>query len=739
MGGLTTIQQTPPLGFYAAILIFAVGLLSACGGNSDPGEASPDQTSTAAPQTTVSTEPPTAPTTTAAPTTTSTTGAPVGLSAEEIYSLLSPSIPLIETPIGSGSGILVEGGFVVTNYHVVWPYDRAWIIFPDGTELADVPVVSWDPFADLAVLGPVDVSLPSLSLADGEWMNAGSEVYLIGYPAETDLYPEPSITGGVLSRVREWDAYELTLFQSDSAIAGGQSGGALVNSMGEIVGISTWSFSEAGFAVSTSAADAAEIVGPIIEDHEMFLSESLHPLGDDAAFEFQVELVNGWDTATFFLEGTAGSILEVAIDGIGDGVLSVVGPIGVVLQVDDTVEGLEYGAVELLLDGPYLVQVSSFQGEASKGPFTLASSVELLPFYDPDDGQILSAGQTVGAVFDHHADIDWYSIDLIEGDAIVLWTDAIATDTAIFIMPVSDFSEMDLDDDSGPALFGDSRNALLYYTAPLSDEYLIIVTESVGAGGGSYFLGVDYAEPMGERPVEEEPLTEEPLEEEPLGESGSSGEGSDSAASSLGEFSFEITLSGPSGVSTFSFWATAGTTVAFDIEGPGDGIIRLSGPAGDVLYVDETLSGVESAVAEVEEDGLYFLQIETVTPEPASFTVNSNIRMSVFDDPDDDLLLAPDEPYAGYMDFEGDWDWYYLDLEAGETVTVTASSQQVDTLLFILSVDGAEVDDDSGGGLHGTDSRLVHTATTTGRIFIGVTETTSVGLGQYSISVRTGS
>ena len=210
-------------------------------------------------------------------------------------------------------------------------------------------------------------------------------------------------------------------------------------------------------------------------------------------------------------------------------------------------------------------------------------------------------------------------------------------------------------------------------------------------------------------------------------------------ASSLGEFSFEITLSGPSDVSTFSFWATAGTTVAFDIEGPEDGIILLSGPAGEVLYVDETSSGVESAVAEVEEDGLYFLQIETVTLEPASFTVNSNIRMHVFDDPDDDLLLAPDEPYAGYMDFEGDWDWYYLDLEAGETVTVTASSQQVDTLLVILSVDGLEFDDDSGGGLHGTDSRLVYHASTTGRIYVAVTEATGVGLGQYAILVRTGS
>ena len=210
-------------------------------------------------------------------------------------------------------------------------------------------------------------------------------------------------------------------------------------------------------------------------------------------------------------------------------------------------------------------------------------------------------------------------------------------------------------------------------------------------------------------------------------------------ASSLGEFSFQVPLSGPSDVATFWFWATAGTTVAFDIEGPGDGSIRLSGPTGEMLFVDETSTGVESAVAQVEVDGLYFLQIESVTLETSSFTVNSNIRMQVFDDPDDDLVLVPGEPYVGYMDFEGDWDWYYLELEEGETVTVTASSQQVDTLLAILYVGGWEVDDDSGGGLYGTDSLLLHTASTTGPIFVGVAEATGVGLGEYTISVIRGS
>ena len=234
--------------------------LHACGTDATPTPANTSTTTTVAaepgPTTTVAPEP--GPTTTVAPEPgPTTTVAPERLSAAEVYSRVSPSIPFIETATSTGSGILIEGGYVVTNYHVVWPHLEAWIVFPDGTELSNVPLVGWNPWIDLAVLGPVNVSAPPLSLTDGEGMTPGSELFLVGYPAETDLFPEPSITQGILSRFREWDGWEITLLQTDAAIAGGQSGGALTNAFGEVVGISTWVFSDAGFAVATSAADDA--------------------------------------------------------------------------------------------------------------------------------------------------------------------------------------------------------------------------------------------------------------------------------------------------------------------------------------------------------------------------------------------------------------------------------------------------------------------------------------------------
>lgn len=165
----------------AVLLALAVVfLLLACGEDEVPPRTTTVPTTTTrlpaatatVPTTTNPTSTSTAPGTTAVPANT-----PERLSPEEVYARVAPSIPLIETANGTGSGILIEGGYVVTNYHVVWPFDAVWVVFPDGTELQNVPVVGWDPLADLAVLGPVNVSARPLELVDGESMAPGSELF----------------------------------------------------------------------------------------------------------------------------------------------------------------------------------------------------------------------------------------------------------------------------------------------------------------------------------------------------------------------------------------------------------------------------------------------------------------------------------------------------------------------------------------------------------------------------------
>ena len=412
------------------------------------------------------------------------------LSPDEVYARIAPSIPLVETASWLGGGILIEGGYVVTNYHLVWPYESAWLVFPDGTEFAEVPVIGWDPWADLAVLGPVNVAAEPLALSDGEDVPPGSALFLIGYPAETDLYPEPSITSGLLSRFRQWDMYDLTLLQTDSAMAGGQSGGALVNSFGEVVGISTWTFGEAGFGVAISAVDAAEIVVALVEEGVAggFTKRRLQSAGGE--FEYEVELSGPSDGIAFTFEGTAGSLFFASMDGPGDGAFFVSGPTGVILDVDDNLTGPEEGAIELVVDGTYFLHIYSYSEEPST--FLIESlTTRITPFEDPDDGQQLDVGTVTPGVFDYDGDYDLYFLSLNEGDTIVLYTDAVVADTAISIRPSgASYDEAAFDDDSGTAIFGESVNAELVYTAPVTGVYLVEVT-GFTYGSEGYFLGIE--------------------------------------------------------------------------------------------------------------------------------------------------------------------------------------------------------------------------------------------------------
>ena len=320
------------------------------------------------------------------------------LSTAEIYALVSPSVAFIETTAATGSGILISGGYVVTNYHVVWPYEAVWVVFPDGTELANVPVVGWDPMADLAVLGPVEVSAEPLRLENGEGAALGSELLLVGYPAEVDLFPQPTITRGILSRFREWERLGMTYLQTDAAIAGGQSGGALVNDRGGVVGISTYSFSEANFGLAASSADILPIVEELIEgEFTSGLGDRRLPVGR-GSLSTNVHLRNFWDTQSFVLDTTAGIVLEVELEGSGDGWFQVSNAFGTLLEVDHGYTGVEYGAVELLTSGVHFLQVEMASGDSSS--FELSSNVRFKPFNDPDDGRTVTVGNTYAGNID---------------------------------------------------------------------------------------------------------------------------------------------------------------------------------------------------------------------------------------------------------------------------------------------------------------------------------------------------
>ena len=395
------------------------------------------------------------------------------LSAQEVFALVSPSIAYVETHSGSGSGILIPGDFVLTNHHVVWPSVAATVVFPDGTEYVDAPVAATNPWADIAVLGPLDTGKRPLPLADGEDLPPGSEVFLIGYPAEYEFAPEPTITRGLLSRVRHWDGYDLTLLQTDTAITGGQSGGALVDDRGRVIGVSTWSWTDANFAVSTSASDDAALVELMLtsDDYEFSYSDRVE---ESSSRSQSFELQGVPDSVTFVAFQRDDAAIELELRGGTDAGL--------------WAALLDIPLVELSDDGSLPQQATLDSSEAfvevvnlaGSGSYTLESNADLFPYFDEDGSVLLAEDETgygIAGVFDYYQDADWYSLELLRGETVRIWTESVAADT--FLRLYDDESYVvTVDDDSGPLnIFGEAGNSEIVYTAPSS---------------GTYFIQVDY-------------------------------------------------------------------------------------------------------------------------------------------------------------------------------------------------------------------------------------------------------
>ncbi len=438
------------------------------------------------PEHTTATAPTSTPTPGPIPTTEPVTDA--SLSAAQVYARVAPSIVLIETPSAKGSGVLIGDGFIVTNRHVVWPYESVWVTFPDGAWYQNVPVIGWDALSDLAVVGPVETSVDPAELADGEGLAAGSELYLIGYPAETEAFPEPTISRGILSRYREWEWFGMTYLQTDASIAGGQSGGALVNNLGQVIGISTFRFSEAGFALATSIADDIAIVDDLIlwGWDSADPSRRRLPTGE-GDFGYTVDLFDELTTLTFVLDGEAGLAIQVRLDGAGDGAFAVVGPGGLFVEVDEGVTGVENLELELEVDGPHFVTV----GMTSEEPqvFELSSNVLLRHLSDSDDEESIQVWEALTGNIDHYLDSDSFWLRLEEGESVAIFAESVSTDTHIVVGLPGLPDTLAFDDDGGGGAFG--TDSVLLYRALRAGRYFILVSDSTGANVGGYLLGVE--------------------------------------------------------------------------------------------------------------------------------------------------------------------------------------------------------------------------------------------------------
>ena len=425
---------------------------------------------------------------TATPTFTPTPGP---LTPNEIFSLISPSVVFVETQSGTGSGVLIDGGYIVTNSHVVWPFDNVRVVFPDGSEFVDAPVLGWDLIADLAVIGPLDTNIESVELVDGEASIIGSDVYLIGYPAEVEEFPQPTISRGLISRLREWEPVEMTFFQTDASIAGGQSGGILVSEKGEVIGISGFRIGEGEFGIVASAADANIRIQGLLNAEDV---DGLGPrrlLAEERVVEQEIALAHFWDAAFYVINEPPDTELEIAVKGDNDIAFWVTNILGdVITVVDDHNTGEENTTFTTELEAPYFLTL--FMDDEEADEFELNSSHGLIPYKDTDDDGNLNVGETFAGHIDYPRDLDYFNIELEEGETIAITVDSLLIDSLVSATYWDDQeNELVTDDDGGGGFFG--LNAELIYEAAYTGRHLIIVEDATGYGSGGYFLQVEEA------------------------------------------------------------------------------------------------------------------------------------------------------------------------------------------------------------------------------------------------------
>lgn len=173
-----------------------------------------------------------------------------------------------EKKLGLGSGVVItENGYILTNQHVAGnKYSSCYVTINDGT-ICEGNVVWSDDNIDLAIVKINKSNLDYIELGDSDSIRLAEDVYAIGNPLGMEF--QKTVTKGIISSTNRTikleeennNIYMEDLIQTDSTINEGNSGGALINSSGKLIGINSVKISNAegiGFAVPVN------IVKPII-------------------------------------------------------------------------------------------------------------------------------------------------------------------------------------------------------------------------------------------------------------------------------------------------------------------------------------------------------------------------------------------------------------------------------------------------------------------------------------------
>ncbi|MGB1314876.1 MAG: S1C family serine protease [Chitinophagales bacterium] len=237
--------------------------------------------------------------------------------------------------LGSGSGVIVsEDGYIVTNNHVIDKANKIEVVLSNN-KVYNAELVGRDKDTDLAVLKIDEINLPTLAFANSDHVSVGEWVLAVGNPFNLSS----TVTAGIVSaKGRNINILENfgaagntaieSFIQTDAAVNPGNSGGALVNTKGELMGINTAIATPTGSFAGYSFAVPSNLVNKVVTDIKQFgsaqrayLGVSISNVNTEMAHKLQLEDMNGVYIAKLLVDGAAydagleiGDVV-VAIDG----------------------------------------------------------------------------------------------------------------------------------------------------------------------------------------------------------------------------------------------------------------------------------------------------------------------------------------------------------------------------------------------------------------------------------------
>ena len=299
------------------------------------------------------------------------------MSEPDVTANVSPSIVRVISARGRGSGVALAEG-IITNEHVVRGSQEVQIERGDGTRQR-ATVLRSDAAYDLALVSNEGQIAP-LEIEGVRQQRQGDSLLAIGYPA--DLPGSATVSRGLLSAIREFEG--VTYVQTDAAMSGGSSGGAIVNLRGSVIGITRGAIGTAGslnVGISGESIraflDDQQLVAPDVSEPDTSLQDA-KPLALGAPAQLRNLHVRG-DVDWFSVQIAAGQQVAISTDADRcDTMLEVFAPDGVTLLGDDDDSGRNSSSwVELTApeSGVYYGLVQEFRGGSCQSYYLAARPI----------------------------------------------------------------------------------------------------------------------------------------------------------------------------------------------------------------------------------------------------------------------------------------------------------------------------------------------------------------------------